>query len=87
MDKVFKELQMTILVEDPLAYVIDKRIYISIIERKYNLLAFYEGSYADKNIDTNYWRKVTYSHLSSHTKNLNKLVWYQFIGKHIQIVS
>jgi len=86
-NKVLKELQHTISVEDPLAYTIDKRIINSIIKRKFHLVSFYEGSYADRNMSLDhYWKKVDYEYLPKKLYSTD-VVWYEFIGKHIQIVN
>ena len=87
-NKVLRELEHTIYVEDPLAYTIDKRIVNSIIERKYHLVSFFKGSYADKNIMLleHYWKKVDYQYLPKKKRGTD-IVWYEFIGKHIQIVN
>lgn len=82
-----KELQMTIMVEEPYAYSIEKRIVNSIVDRKYKLIAFYKSSYADENIDKNYWIKVNYSFLPTKSKGGTSIVWYEFKGKHIQIIN
>ena len=56
MDKVLRELQLTIEVEDPCPYALDKRVYNSVIDTKYHLRAFFKGSYADDILlDNIYW--------------------------------
>jgi len=84
MNALMKELQNTIMVEEPCTYSIEKRIENSIVDRKSRLIAFYEGSYADKNIDNNYWIKIKYFYLPTKLRG-NNIVWYEFKGKHIQI--
>lgn len=87
MNKVFEELQQTIMVEDPYAYTIDKRITNSIVKREYHLISFFEDSYVDRNmLLDHYWKKVDYHFLPKKQGSTN-LVWYKFIGKHIQIVN
>jgi hypothetical protein len=86
MNALMKELQHTIIVEDPYGYNIEKRIKNCIVDRKYHLIAFYEGSYADKNIDKNYWIGVKYMYLPTKLRGTN-IVWYEFKGKHIQIIN
>jgi hypothetical protein len=86
MDRVFTELQMTIPVEDPCAYAFDKRISNSVIEKHHRgLISFFIGSWADKNIDKNYWIKIDY-HFLPKKYGGTELVWYEFTGKHYQIV-
>jgi hypothetical protein len=80
MDIVLRELQHTIMVEDPCHYALDKNTVNSIIDTKYNRRAFFKGSYADRNmiLDNIYWKKVYYD---------NNIVWYEFLGKHFQLVN
>ena len=86
-NKVLKELQYTISVEDPLEYIIDKRINNSIVERKYFLIAFFKGSYAIRILLLDhYWKKVDYEYLPK-KKGISDIVWFEFIGKHIQICN
>ena len=90
MTALMRELQKTIPVEDPFAYVIEKRILNSIVGRDYKCIAFFKDSYASKNIDKNYWIKATnYYCLPTHYKHSpnTPLVWYEFTGKHMQMVN
>jgi len=90
MTTLMRELKHTIPVEDPCVYVIEKRILNSIVRRDHKSIAFFEGSYASNNIDKNYWIKSTnYYYLPTHlTKySLRPLVWYEFTGKHMQMVN
>jgi hypothetical protein len=85
--RVLRELQHTIYVEDPCPYALDKRVANSVIDTKLNLRAFFEGSYADHMlIDNMYWKKVNYEYLPKKKYGSN-IVWYEFLGKHIQIVN
>lgn len=85
MNKVFDDIKkMGVL--DPCPYALDRRITNSVVDRKYFLIAFFEGSYADKNMDKNYWIKVKHSYLPEKKHGTN-IVWYEFQGKHIQIVN
>jgi len=88
MDIVLRELQHTIMVEDPCHYALDKSVVNSIIDTKYNQKAFFKGSYADRNmsLDNMYWKKVYYEYLPK-KKYGNNIVWYEFLGKHIQLVN
>lgn len=88
MDKVLRELQHTIMIEDPCPYALDKRVVNSVIDTKGKRRAFFEGSYADRNmlIDNMYWKKVNYEYLPKKKYGSN-IVWYEFLGKHIQLVN
>lgn len=86
MDKVFRELQRSFPVEDPCPYALGRGITHSIILRKYHLISFFEGSVAPKKLDKNYWKEVNYKFLEDKCGN-TKLVWYEFLGKQIQLVD
>jgi hypothetical protein len=90
MTALMRELQKTIPVEDPCAYFIEKRILNSIIKREDKCISFYNDSPLIKNIDKNYWIKATnYYYLPTHLTqySLIPLVWYEFTGKHMQMVN
>jgi hypothetical protein len=86
MDKVFRELQNSVWVEDPCPYALGRGITQSIVSRKYHLISFYEGSVTTKKLDKNYWKEVNYKFLEDKCGS-TKLVWYEFLGKHIQLVD
>jgi hypothetical protein len=86
MEKVLKELQYCIMVKDPCPYTLDKRISNSVVKDKYKLRAFFKGSYADNNMDNNYWKKVDYEFLEKRV-GITPIVWYEFQGKHISIIN
>jgi hypothetical protein len=86
-NNVLQDLIKNFMVEDPCPYAIDKRIVNSIIMRRYFVISFYKGSCANDKIDQNYWKKVDYYYLPKTTKGMVELVWYEFFGKHMQLVN
>ena len=84
--KVLKELRRTIFVEEPCTYAIEKRIVGSIILRSYYCISFFKGSYAHQQIDKHYWKQVDY-HFFEKEKFGRTLVWFEFQGKHMQLVN
>lgn len=86
-NKVLKELQHTIYVEDPLPYFLDKVFTMSVVKRRYLLMSFYKDSRANRLMLLDpYWKEVNYEYLEN-KKEGRDLVWFEFIGKHIQIVN
>ena len=86
--RVLRELQHTIYVEDPLAYYIDKGLIRSSQDRKHKLIAFYDNSKPSKDIlEDGFWKRVDYEYLPTKNKWGTTIVWFEFLGKHIQIIN
>lgn len=94
MKDVLKELQDTIMVEDPCCYSLPQDIRNSIVQRQLvqhqlYFVAVYKDSDVDRNclLDSIYWNKVEYSYLPQKYLSYYSIVWYEFKGKHIQHVN
>lgn len=86
--RVLKELQKIINVKDPLEYSISEKLYRSQADRKYFLIAFQYNSFACREIlSDGFWKQVNYTYLPTKAKWGTDIVWFEFIGKHIQIIN
>ena len=96
--KVLRELQHTIMVEDPYPYALDKGVRRCVIVRKLagHLISFFEGSVAVKKMSQDlYWKRVEYDFLPKKDpmghpafyRSSTPLVWFEYQAKHTKLVD
>jgi len=94
--KVLRELQHTIMVEDPYPYALGQQVRNSIVDRKPFMVAFFEGSVAVKEMSQDlYWKRVEYDFLpkkqplghQAFYRSSTPLAWFEFQAKHTQLVN